>query len=452
MKKMSSKIVLINLVSMMTFAIVVVGVIAINLANIGQTIFQELSTVLPEASIAIIEADAAFKDHLNSLVVKSFQEVMLVIPIALLIMLVATFYITRRMFKSLSELNKAVAYAQNGDLTQQIQCRGNDEIAALGKGFNVMIDSLYKMTKDVIGLSDKLTSSFVEIESIAKEVAVGSKETANTAIVMADGVTEQVEATDAATEVISGIVTQLNVMDVIMVEAKSQAAASLEAINHGQETIDLQNDKMMANQEASAKAGVAIQELSEVAKEIVEIVDVIEAISSQTNLLALNAAIEAARAGEAGRGFAVVAEEIRKLAEQTIDSTKKIGMIVESITGSVDVAVKQIGVAKKSVDDQAVALQESVASFDAISAAVKVIIDKIDVSAETTSQVNIASEVAKGDMMQIARISEDTALKTQKVMATTREQTAQIDMVNDYIVGVSELVGSLSESVDQFKV
>ena len=129
-------------------------------------------------------------------------------------------------------------------------------------------------------------------------------------------------------------------------------------------TIKSLTDKSAADsrEEASitSQSRERLTELTHEFQEINKLADGITAISRQTRLLALNATIEAARAAEHGRGFSVVANEVKRLSENTENSSKGIndsleplGIHVSDLEGSIDALNQLINGAAENRSDLA---------------------------------------------------------------------------------------------------
>jgi methyl-accepting chemotaxis protein len=63
-------------------------------------------------------------------------------------------------------------------------------------------------------------------------------------------------------------------------------------------------------------------------------------VADRTDLLALNAALEGTRAGEAGRGFTLVAAEMRRLAENVMESVSGIRKLMKDVRSTSQKAVQ----------------------------------------------------------------------------------------------------------------
>lgn len=114
------------------------------------------------------------------------------------------------------------------------------------------------------------------------------------------------------------------------------------AISEINEKVHESNSVTLSANEEAKKATGMINNLNESSNEISEIIELISNIAEQTNLLALNATIEAARAGEAGKGFAVVANEVKNLANQTVQATERISKQVKNVQESITTTVGTI--------------------------------------------------------------------------------------------------------------
>jgi predicted transcriptional regulator len=187
--------------------------------------------------------------------------------------------------------------------------------------------------------------------------------------------------------------------------AADAASKVAESAHEGQVVVNQAVKGMQQVAEVVRSSAAIVGNLGATSEKIGEIVNVINEIADQTNLLSLNAAIEAARAGEMGRGFSVVADEVRRLAERTMASTKQIGSMVSEIQSGTQKAVASIEAGKAEAERGEQLSHQAEASLTAI-------VDSIENIKSMISQIATASEeqaatatVIAGNLEEISRAS-----------------------------------------------
>ncbi|GAE34518.1 methyl-accepting chemotaxis protein [Halalkalibacter akibai] len=372
--------------------------------------------------------------------------------ISIIIAALLALIVAKRISKPIIKLRNQVSQVANGDLTVSLQTKSKDEIGALTRDFNRMVESVKSLVLSIHTSVEQVSSSSENLSAIAQETIASSDEVASAISEIASGSTKQAEDIDETKQVTSHLSNQIDKVTDYSSELVNLSVRAGEENEKGTTQVSILRDKSQDFKTVILKVETVVQTLSARVKEVEHVIDTINAISEQTNLLALNASIEAARAGESGKGFAVVANEVRKLAEQTSLATGKVRQTIEGIEAEANKVVIEVETTKIITEEQNEVVRQTEKSFSTIASLVAEINDSIaSIQAEMKDMTDNKNTVVSA-VENIALVAEQTAASTEEVAASSEEQRHALSSVAHSTDELQNTTQELTKRMQQFKI
>ncbi|MEG2893736.1 MAG: methyl-accepting chemotaxis protein, partial [Clostridium sp.] len=344
--------------------------------------------------------------------------------------------LAKGIIKPINGAAKELNNISNGDLTSNIDSKisnRKDEIGDMIKSIDIMKSSIIDIVNGIKESSGEMQGFTVNLAAVSKELTASSDNITVATTEVAKGNTDQASDLVDITGILEDFGHKLDGLAELIISI-GKATGEIKTMS---DSSNADMDKVVGSVNTVNREFKGLIERTETVEtnvtKINEITELINNISDQTNLLALNAAIEAARAGEAGRGFSVVADEIRKLAEQSKDSSANILNIVNQISGE----TKEMANATKSVsveiNNQENSIRTAIESFENITNAVNKIAPQMDEATESLVYLNENKSEIITRIESSSAIAEEVSASSQEIAASAGELENAANNIADSI-------------------
>lgn len=372
--------------------------------------------------------------------------------IALVIAILLSGLGTRGIVDTLKKINTAVLSADKGNFSIRISAtRGGPEMKELAEGINRIMAKFSNVLGELGLTIEELTASSGNLNNVSFASEQSTDYIHGLTSKISENTKEHETVLISSKDAVEKTAALISSMAGDIGNTMSLSKAMIDSVKTGQDSLNQLRVKITDIGTVTKEAVQDTQALGHRLKEVSMIANTIKGISEKTKLLSFNAAIEATKSGESN-GFSVIAQEIKKMADITDSSVKKVLVMTHEIQQGIDDILNTSEKYSMISQESTLIANDTDISFNNIMEKAAHTHDKIELISRNAIIISSDIELFTKNMDKISQIITELITDENNISKTVEEHRQHTQMVTESVLALNGLVNTLKNLKDIYAV